>query len=305
MRSVMEFHQLRYFVAAAEDQSFTRAAGRVHVSQPALSKQVALLEDELGVKLFERVRQRVRLTEAGRYFLPRARKLICDSQTLAQQTAEMFGDASRTLRLGFLAPFADDLVAPVVRDFRNRFPAVSVSLFELAPTAQIERLLLRELDAAILGNIDQSIRASLETTLLSRHRMDLIVPESHQLAQRRSVLLRELQNDPWISLSDALFPGRRAFLQSACRRAGFEPDIIMEADSLTLMTAAVGAGQGVAMIPEHTRKLPHYGVVYLPIRSPVIRTELMFVTLPENSFPELSELRRLIIAKAAGLFGSP
>jgi DNA-binding transcriptional LysR family regulator len=101
----MEFHQLRYFVAAAEAMSMSRAAERVHVSQPALSRQIALLEDELGVLLFDRVRKRIQLTGAGGFFLTKARQLLCDAELSAQQVREQFGGARRTLRLGFIGPY--------------------------------------------------------------------------------------------------------------------------------------------------------------------------------------------------------
>ena len=122
----MEFHQLRYFIAAAEDLSISRAAVRLHVSQPALSRQVALLEEEMGVALFDRIRQRIHLTDAGRFFLARARQLVCDAETAVQQTRENFSAARRTLRLGFLPLFLDDIVAPAMREFRQRHPLTQV-----------------------------------------------------------------------------------------------------------------------------------------------------------------------------------
>ena len=125
----MEFHQLRYFVAAAETGSVTAAAARAHVTQPALSRQIAKLETRLGVDLFERRKQRIHLTEAGRWFLPRARQLLCDAETCEQQLRESFGNAKRTLRLGVLASFLDDLVAPVVRELKKKHRGIPVSLF--------------------------------------------------------------------------------------------------------------------------------------------------------------------------------
>src|SRR5258705_6094668 len=104
----MEFHQLRYFVAAAEMASISQAARREHVTQPAMSRQIALLEARLGVALFARRKQRIHLTEAGRWFLPKARQLLCDAATSEQQLRESFGKAKRTLRLSFLSPFLDD-----------------------------------------------------------------------------------------------------------------------------------------------------------------------------------------------------
>jgi DNA-binding transcriptional LysR family regulator len=100
--SAVEFHQLRYFIAAAEDLSISAAAKRLHVTQPALSRQIAVVEAELGVPLFDRIRKRIHLTDAGRFFLPKARQIVCDAETSIQQLRGQFGKARRTLLLGFL-----------------------------------------------------------------------------------------------------------------------------------------------------------------------------------------------------------
>jgi DNA-binding transcriptional LysR family regulator len=100
--SAVEFHQLRYFIASAEDLSISGAAKRLHVTLPALSRQIAVLEAELGVPLFDRIRKRIHLTDAGRFFLPKARQIVCDAETSIQQLREQFGKARRTLLLGFL-----------------------------------------------------------------------------------------------------------------------------------------------------------------------------------------------------------
>ena len=297
----MEFHQLRYFVAAAEEQSMTRAAERMHVSQPALSRQIALLEDEVGVLLFDRVRKRIHLTEAGRFFLGKARQILCDAEMSAQQVRERFGGERRTLRLGFIGPFLDDLVAPAVREFQQRHPKSMVSLFDLPPSAQIERLRRHELDVAILGNIDDSERAMFAVRLLSKHRMAVVVPEDHRLAGRKSVKLAELRNDGWVSLSNAFFPGRREFLIDCCAKAGFEPRIVAELDSLPLMLAAVATGSGVGIIPAHARKLPHAGCIFLTLSSPVITTQLLLVKPRTEAGAELASLIALIAERAASL----
>src|SRR5436190_3042442 len=226
----MEFHQLRYFIAAAEDLSISRAAARLHVSQPALSRQIAILEDELGLALFDRIRKRIHLTEAGRFFLPKARQIICDAETGVQQVREQFGKARRTLRLGFLSPFLDDLISPAVREFRQRHPKTQISLFELSPRAQIERLRRHELDAAVLGNMEETGREDFVIRRLSRDRMAALLAVGHALAGRKSIKLAALAREHWVSLSDVFYPGRREFLRGMCRAAGFEPDIVSEAD---------------------------------------------------------------------------
>lgn len=295
----MEFHQLRYFVAAAEDLSISRAAERLHVTQPALSRQISVLEDELGIALFDRIRKRIHLTDAGRFFLPRARQLICDAETSAQQLREQFGNAQRTLRLGFLSIFLDDLVAPAVREFRQRHPKAQVSLFELTPQAQIERLRQHELDAAILGNIEGRDRESLKVQRLSRHRMAAVLPLDHPLVAKKSIKLAALKRDPWISLSDVIYPGRREFLRAVCDEAGFVPKVVSEVDSLSMMLGAVSSGEGVAIMPAHAQKLPHAGCVFVNLAAPVPMTELLLVQPRAPASRELEMLTGLI-AEIAG-----
>lgn len=273
----MEFHQLRYFVAAAEDLSITRAAKRLRVSQPALSRQIGALEEELGVALFDRVRKRIHLTDAGRFFLPKARQILCDAETGVQQVRERFGSSRRTIRLGFLTPFLDDIVTPAIKALRREVPRIDVALFELTPRAQLDRLRDDELDLAVLGNLSEGDREHFTTVTLARSRMGAVLPEEHPLASRKQIGLRELESESFVSLSDVLFPGRRQFLRSICQAAGFEPRIVEENDSLSLMLGSVSAGAGVALLPLHSRKLPHAGCVFVPLKSPPVYAEVMAV----------------------------
>jgi DNA-binding transcriptional LysR family regulator len=295
----VEFHQLRYFIAAAEDLSISAAAKRLHVTQPALSRQIAVLEAELGVALFDRIRKRIYLTEAGRFFLPKARQIVCDAETSAQQLREQYGKARRTLRLGFLAPFLDDLVVPAVREFRQRHPKAQVSLFELPPRAQLDRLRNHELDAAILGNISETDRAFFTTRTLSRHKMAALLSEDHALAKKKVIKLAALKDERWVSLSDASFPGRREFLRAICQQAGFDPQIVSEVDSLSMMLGTVTTLGGVALIPEHASKMPHGGCVFVPLAAPVPTTELLLVLPKQEASRELTTLTTLIAELAA------
>lgn len=294
----MEFHQLRYFAAAAEAMSISRAAEKLHVTQPALSRQIASLEADLGVALFDRIKKRIVLTEAGRFFLPKARQIICDAETSAQQLREQFGDAPRTLRLGFLSIFLDDLVAPALREFRQRHPKARVSLFELSPRAQLERLRAHELDAAILGNIVETDRQFFAVRRLSRNKMAAVLPEDHALAKKKTIKLEALARDSWISLSDAVFPGRREFLRGICAAAGFEPQIVSEVDSLSLMLAAVASGDGVALMPEHSRKIAHTGAAFVKLAAPVPTADLLLVQPKGKPGAEMATLSELIAERA-------
>ena len=294
----MELRHLRYFIAVAEEQNVTRAAARLHISQPPLSRQVRDLEEELGVELLQRIGKSVRLTDAGRFFLIRAREIVCDAETAAQQLREQFGAAARTVRLGFIAPVLDDLVVPSVREFRQRHPKTKVSLFELPPRAQIDRLRNHELDAAILGNLSSDDRTHFHVQSLWRGRMTLVLPETHRFAGRKSLKLALLADDDWVSLSDVFFPGRRAFLQETCRKAGFEPRVRAEPDSLPLMLAAVAGGEGVAIMPVHAGKLPHSGCVLVPIGGTVPVTELLLVTPRQPRGKEVETFLSMVKSRA-------
>lgn len=295
----MEFHQLRYFVAAAEELSISRAAERVHVSQPALSRQIRLLEEEIGSELFHRIKQRIYLTEAGTFFLARARQLLCDSEMAIQQTQEQFRGVRRTLRLAYLSPFLDDLIAPVVREFQQRHARSKVSLYDLTPRAQLDRLRLRELDIGILANIEDDERKQFVVRTISRHRFIAAIPSNHRLANRKSLKLADLKKDHWISLSNASFPKRREFLISTCKEAGFTPRIAVEMDSLPMMLAEIGTGGGVGIMPAHAAKLPHHGCELIPFSSPTVHSELLMI-LPKQKERnvEMETLIALVTEKA-------
>lgn len=287
----MQFHQLKYFVAAAEELGFSKAAEKVRISQPALSRQIALLEEELGAPLFRRNKQRVTLTPAGRFFLPRARQILCDAELAGQQVSERFGGGRRTLRLGFIGPFLDDLVAPAVRRFAKARPGATVSLFDLPPKAQLDRLREGELDAAVLSNLDDQDRRRFRVRpLLRTSGWAAVLPESHPLAGRKSLRLAELSAMRWVSLSDAMFPGRRAFFDDCCARAGFRPRAVEEADSLPLMFVRIADQDCAGIAPLHAAKIAHAGCVFIPLAAPVITTHLLLVLPKKPGNPTLETL---------------
>lgn len=278
----------------------SRAAERVHVSQPALSRQIRLLEEEIGSELFHRIKQRIHLTDAGKFFLLKARQLLCDSEMAVQQTQEQFGGAKRTLRLGFLSPFLDDLIAPVVREFQQRHSRSKVSLFDLAPRAQLDRLRMGELDMGILANMEDEDAKQFEVRKLSRHRFIAAIPSDHRLSNKKSIKLADLKNDPWVSLSNAFFPKRREFLIETCQQAGFTPRITAEMDSLPMMLAEIGTGGGVGLMPAHAAKLPHNGCALIPISSPEIYSELLLVLSKHTSRSAEAETLIALIKERVG-----
>lgn len=109
-----------------------------------------------------------------------------------------------------------------------------------------------------------------------------VLPDDHKLAKRKQIILSELQDEPFVSLSDAIFPGRRQFLRNVCQSQGFDPNIAEEADSLSLLLGSVSAGDGVAILPAHSQKLPHAGSVFVHLKTPVIYAEVLAVYKPNQ-----------------------
>jgi DNA-binding transcriptional LysR family regulator len=250
-----------------------------------------------------RIKKRIHLTEAGRFFLDRARQLICDAETSAQQVREQFGDGKKTIRLGFLSVFLDDIVAPATRKLRKEYPRTDVALFELSPKAQLDRLRDNELDLALLGNLNNEDRMRFVVTTLARSPMAVVLPSDHALANRKQLTLKELAEDPFVSLSDSIFPGRRQFLRTICREQGFDPVIAQESDSIPLLLVTVASGEGVALLPSHSSKLPHSGCVFVRLKSPLVYAEVMAVSQKEASRGALSALIQQMESAAKEVVG--
>jgi len=150
------------------------------------------------------------------------------------------------------------------------FAPYSSGFFELSPQAQLDRLRHDELDLALLGNLGEEDRAGFQIRPLLRTRMTAVLPGDHRLAGHRQIDGQELAGDALVSLSDAVFSGRRQYLRGICRARGFDPVIAEECDSLNLVLVAVAGGAGVALWPAHRAKWPPAGSVFVRLKAPVV-----------------------------------
>ena len=294
----MELHQLRYFLELAQELHFSRAARRLSITQPALSRQIAALEAKVGAALFLRDSRGVKLTEAGVFLVPRAREVLQSARRLLEEAQREFGEGQTVVHLGFLSVLMDDLIGPSVRECRSREERLRVQLYELSPREQVERLGRGSIDIAVLGNLRDADRSRFAVRALSQHPMAAVVPIDHPLSGQSCIHMAQLAKDPWVSLDDELFPGRRDFLCRACRAAGFEPNISSEKESLSLMLGAVGSGEGVAILPRHSAKLSHHGCVFLPIQAPAPMAELLLLTRIHEQRPEVKVLIEVLARRA-------
>jgi DNA-binding transcriptional LysR family regulator len=260
----MELRRLRYFVAVAEELSFNRAAQRLRISQPPLSNQIKQLEEELGVLLFVRTNRGVRMTEAGEALLEEARRILVQLEQTTRVVQRVgHGEVGR-LTLGFVPSASNEVLPPILRTFRNRFPDVELFLREMRPDQVVPRLHDKQIDAGFLFlPLDDAL---LNIECVSREPLVLALPESHRLAAKPRVELQALAEEPFILPARYSMPGLFGQVTRACRQAGFVPRAVQK--DVWLMQTVVGlvAGDmGVALVPASLRNLRRRGVIYKPV----------------------------------------
>jgi DNA-binding transcriptional LysR family regulator len=250
-------------MAVAEELHFGRAAQRMHVVQSAVSHQVKLLEEELGISLLERSRHNVRLTVPGEIFLPEARDLLRRAdEAMRRARASADGTVGR-LAIGFVDNVLWSILPPILRDFRQRWPQVELALLPLDRSAQIEALRGAVIDIGIMPS--PSPGHPLNSVALAAGPLVVAVPDGHPLAARSTLSMAELASEPFV-----LFPRRMnsrilEIIVAYCASAGFSPRIVQEAEQLHTLLALVSAGLGVTLVPHWVARVQQLGVVYLPV----------------------------------------
>ena len=264
----MELRHLRYFVSVADELNFTRAARKLHVAQPALSRQIRQLEDELGAALLVRDRRHVGLTAAGAAFLVEARAILDRSDRAIQVVQDSERPGSGTLNVGYVWGLFHSLVPSVVHHFRTQFPDVAVNLFDLSATEQAEQLVDGRLDAGFIGFAEEADEAGLNKKAIGQNRFVAALPATHAAATEAEIELAQLKDDLFFVISTKTYPGAARVVAQACAGAGFKPRILQAAERGHTLLALVAGSCGVALVPESLQALPHPGVVFKEVRNP-------------------------------------
>ncbi len=257
----MELRQLRYFVAVAEERSFSRAALRLHVSQPPLSTQLKDLEAQLGVRLFERSNRGVTLTPAGQVFYDEVRGVLdrLEQAKLKARHAQQ-GDIG-SLSIGFVSIADYGILPPAIQRFRSRYPGVEIQLHELTTDVQIREIQAGRLDLGIgLGPVEEP---ALSFTRVTHEHLVLAAPLAHPLLPASgAVALKSLANESFIIPPRDNAPGLYDLIISQCRAAGFTPRITQHARQMQTVISLVANGMGCALVPASVQNLKREGVQY-------------------------------------------
>ncbi|WP_103352813.1 LysR family transcriptional regulator [Amycolatopsis sp. CA-128772] len=287
-----ELRQLRYFVAVADETSFTRAAAGLHIAQQSLSQQITVLERGLGARLFDRDARGARLTAVGRLFLPEARAVLARAEeavaTLGRAVRGEIGD----VRLVFLATTANYLLPPVVRAVRERFPDLAVTTAEASIAELVAGLREGRYDLAFTR---PPLVADLVSRTLLTEEVCAVLPAGHPLAGRASLALADLAGEPWVLTPRSSWePWHRGYDEDFAA-AGFTPRVVQRAATVQGLLGLVAAGVGVTRLARSSHSLRRTGVVFVPLAGEVAHTVLVW--LPGNDNPAV----RAIAGVAAGL----
>jgi DNA-binding transcriptional LysR family regulator len=297
----MELRHLRYFVAVADERNFTRAAERLCIAQPPLSRQIQQLEEELGVVLIEKGTRPLQLTEAGRFFHVHAQELLAKAAELKSMTQRV-GKIERTLSIGFVASTLYGLLPEIVQRFRTRYATVEVSFHEMTTMQQIQALKDGVIDVGFgrVKHEDPNIRR----ILLREERLIVALPANHpRAAATDPVKLVDLQQECLIIYPKAPRPSFADQVLAAFSECSITPHKVMEVRELQIAIGLVAAGEGVAIVPDSVQGMQRKDVVYRPIADRHAVSPVMFSVRKMDHTEELRNMLDVIyeIYDAAGI----
>jgi DNA-binding transcriptional LysR family regulator len=296
MNDALTSDRLAAFAALAEELHFTRAAARLHVAQPALTKRIQQLERALGVRLFDRTRRSVRLTAAGELLLPPATSALQGIEAFAAAAGRLAaGDLGR-LRVAFTPSAPHHVLPGVVRAFRRQHPDVDCRLTETGSDEQIERLLAGDLDVGILRP-----PARVPSRLLCRRFLEepfvAVLPRDHPLTSRRALALADLAAEPFVLIARRVVRQVHDQVLAACRSAGFTPAVVQEGTHIHSVAALVAAGLGVSVMPASAARLGLRTVVCRPLRHTPLTTIMAVATVRDAPLPAARAFAAIVLAR--------
>jgi DNA-binding transcriptional LysR family regulator len=261
----MELRHLRYFLAVGQAMSFNKAAAQLRVAQPALSRQIQDLEDEIGVDLLKRSPRGVTLTAEGKLFLAETGDILKHVDESVEKARALARGHYGELHVGYAAAPTAELFPPALARFQKAFPRVNVVLHELSRREAVEGLHDGTLQLAVvpIGAVAQE--DGIEFELLRTYPLNVALPPGHRLARLKSVPLEKLATEPLIALRHKYYPGHHQMLDRVFTPLGLKPRIVMECDTASSLLTAIEAGSGIAFATQVFKQATGKRLVYRPL----------------------------------------
>lgn len=268
----MELRHLRYFLTVAQTLNFTKAAERLNIAQPPLSRQIRELEDELGVELFKRVGRRILLTSAGEVFAERARNVLSAANAAVVDSQRAARGEIGHIAIGFFEHIAYTLLPPLLREYQQRFPTVTVELRWFTSSEQVNALSRGDIDLAFLRSVPAD--ADLNTALILEETFMVAIAKDHPLAAKRRISIKDCIDQRVINYKKDVAPDYHALINQLCARAGFAPSPLFEMGHIYASLGLVSSGFGLTLVPESVQRVHIDNVVYRPLREAVPSSKL-------------------------------
>jgi len=286
----MELRQIRSFLSIAETLHFGRTAELIHISQPALSLQIRALEEEIGVRLFERNRRKTSLTPAGVAFRNDVAAALSRLDQAVRNSRLAASGKSGLLRIGFISTAGQEIVPDVVRLFRELNPAVEFSLRSMPTANQMQMLRAGSLDIGFL-RLPIGEQSALEVLTVHREPFVLVVPSSHKLAKRKRTRLREVSGENFVMYERAYAPGFHDLILGMLRDAGVIPHVSQTAAEMSTLISLVDAQMGVAVLPASAARHSVASVVACDIGGDLPMSEIALVCDKRARAPVVDNFR--------------
>lgn len=258
--------ELECFTAVADELSFTRAAQRLHLAQPPLSRHIRALEEKLGAALFDRSGRKVSLTAAGAVFYEETRTVLPQLTRAGETTRRFVSGETERLRLGFVSAVLSPELVEVLRTFRERHPAVQLLMQDSPPAEQLAALRSGTLDGGFIGLPPEARTPGIQFIPWRREPLAAFVPFGHPLAKRHQIDLRELAGEALVAVSSEAAPAFAAYLRAVCGRAGFRPRIVLESPRAQAVAVMVAAGTGIALLPASLARVVGEAAAIIPLK---------------------------------------
>jgi DNA-binding transcriptional LysR family regulator len=287
----MDFRSIRHFMVVAEELHFGRAARRLNIVQPALSRQIQRLEKDLQFQLFQRKNRRVQLTAAGMVFLEEARAVLASLDAAIRSGRRAAEGKTGWVNIGFVGSASLELLPAILRLFRRQSPEVELTLSDMTTVEQLQRLHEKRIHVGFIRGPVPIEEEGLVFETVAREPLAVAVPKNHSLAKHPRVRTRALAKEAFIVFPQQPMSAWDVLLRNICHNAGFEPEIVQRTVQIQTAISLVSAGIGVALVPLTARNLMQKGVVYCRLEEKA-RTELLVAYRQDEISPAVQSFLR-------------